>query len=36
MACSAVPEWGLHVADVNIALGDLVDLVAAQGRAYRQ
>ncbi len=29
-------QWGLHVADVNIALGDLVDLVAAQGRAYRQ
>jgi hypothetical protein len=25
--------WGLHVADVNIALGDLIDLVAAQGRA---
>ena len=26
-------NWGLHVADVNIALGDLVDLVAAQGQA---
>jgi GH25 family lysozyme M1 (1,4-beta-N-acetylmuramidase) len=26
--------WGLHLADVNIALGDLVDLVRIQKRAY--
>ena len=26
--------WGLHVADVNLALGDLVRLVRAQARAY--
>lgn len=30
------PEWGLHIADVNLTLGDLVDLVAAQGRANRR
>jgi hypothetical protein len=31
-----VPDasWGLHLADVNIALGDLVDLVARETRAY--
>jgi hypothetical protein len=28
------PTWGLHLADVNIALGDLVDLTATQARAY--
>jgi pimeloyl-ACP methyl ester carboxylesterase len=26
--------WGLHLADVNIALGNLVDLVATQAKAY--
>jgi pimeloyl-ACP methyl ester carboxylesterase len=26
--------WGLHLADVNIALGNLVDLVRTQSRAY--
>ncbi|GAA1458938.1 DUF3089 domain-containing protein [Williamsia maris] len=26
--------WGLHLLDVNIAQGDLVDLVGTQGRAY--
>ena len=26
--------WGLHLADVNIALGDLVDVVAAQAKAF--
>jgi len=30
-----VPDatWGLHFTDVNIALGDLVDLTATQSRA---
>ena len=27
-------SWGLHLADVNIALGNLVDLVRSQSRAY--
>jgi hypothetical protein len=26
--------WGLHLADVNIALGDLVDVVNAQAKAF--
>jgi hypothetical protein len=28
------PTWGIHVADVNIALGNLVELVRTQSRAY--
>jgi hypothetical protein len=28
-------DWGLHLIDVNAAMGNLVDLVAAQSRAYR-
>lgn len=28
------PEWGMHLVDVNVAMGNLVDLVDAQGRAY--
>ena len=28
------PEWGLHLVDVNVALGDLIDVVAAQAAAY--
>lgn len=30
------PAWGLHLADGNIALGDLVDLTRAQAAAYRR
>ncbi|MBK9179436.1 MAG: DUF3089 domain-containing protein [Acidimicrobiales bacterium] len=28
------PEWGMHLVDVNVALGDLVELVRTQGSAY--
>jgi hypothetical protein len=28
------PGWGLHLADVNIALGDLTELVRRQARNY--
>ena len=28
------PTWGLHLTDVNIALGNLVDLAGAQGRSF--
>lgn len=28
------PPWGLHLVDVHLALGDLVDLVGAQAGAY--
>jgi hypothetical protein len=29
------PEWGLHLYDVNIALGNLVNTVAIQSQVYR-
>lgn len=29
------PGWGLHLADVNLALGDLVRIVAAQAESHR-
>ena len=29
------PDWGLHVLDVNIALGDLVEIVGRQSAAWR-
>ncbi len=29
------PTWGLHLVDVNIALGNLVDLVRAEAASYR-
>ena len=29
------PAWGLHVADVNLALGDLVELVGREAAAWR-
>jgi hypothetical protein len=28
------PEWGMHLIDANVAMGDLVDLVQAQAEAY--
>jgi Ca2+-binding RTX toxin-like protein len=28
------PSWGLHLADMNIALGNLIDVVAAQEATY--
>ena len=28
------PEWGMHLVDVNVAMGNLVDLVAAQAEAW--
>lgn len=30
------PGWGLHVADMNVAQGDLIRLVEAQAKAYRR
>jgi hypothetical protein len=30
------PTWGLHLGDVNLALGNLVDLVRSQAAAYRR
>jgi hypothetical protein len=28
-------DWGLHLIDANVAMGDLVDVVSAQSRAWR-
>ena len=28
------PEWGLHLVDMNLVMGDMVDLVAAQKDAF--
>jgi hypothetical protein len=27
-------DWGLHLIDANIAMGDLVDLVGQEAKAY--
>ena len=32
---SPTPDWGLHLADANLPLGNLVRLVGRQSRAYR-
>jgi hypothetical protein len=29
------PAWGLHVLDVNIALGNLVDLIRSEAAAFK-
>lgn len=30
-----LPDWGLHLIDMNVAMGNLVDLVGRQAKAYR-
>lgn len=30
------PGWGLHLADMNLAMGDLIALVEAQAKAFRR
>ena len=29
------PEWGLHLIDVNVALGNLLDIVGQQAESYQ-
>jgi hypothetical protein len=29
-----LPDWGLHLIDANLAMGNLIDLVRAQSKAY--
>jgi hypothetical protein len=29
------PRWGLHALDINLALGNLVEIVGRQGHAWR-
>jgi hypothetical protein len=31
---SSAPGWGLHGVDLNLALGDLVQIVQRQGKAW--
>ena len=33
---SPLPTWGLHLVDVNIALGNLVTVVAHEAAAYHR
>jgi hypothetical protein len=28
------PDWGLHLVDVNLAIGNLVDIVREQSKAW--
>jgi hypothetical protein len=28
-------DWGLHLIDVNVAMGNLIDIVREQSKAYR-
>ena len=30
-----LPEWGLHLIDVNLSIGNLIDVVGDQAKAYR-
>ena len=34
-ASKPIAQWGLHLIDVNLAMGNLLDLVDAQSKAYR-
>jgi hypothetical protein len=36
LVASPDATWGLHLADVNLALGELVELVRGQGERYRR
>ncbi len=35
IADNVQPDWGLHLIDVNLTIGDLVELVGRQSAAYR-
>ena len=32
---NVLANWGLHLIDVNLAMGNLVDIVAAQAKAFK-
>ena len=36
IAGRAQPGWGLHLADMNLALGDLIALVEAQTKGFKR
>ena len=29
------PDWGLHLIDFSVAMGNLIDIVGQQSKAYR-
>lgn len=29
-----LPDWGLHIVDLNLTMGNLIDIVRAEGRTY--
>jgi hypothetical protein len=29
-----LPDWGLHLIDVNLAMGNLIDIVQQESKAY--
>jgi len=31
-----LPRWGLHVVDVELAMGNLLEIVAAQSKAWQR
>ena len=33
-AAQPLANWGLHLIDVNLAMGNLVDIVSQQSKAY--
>lgn len=35
LGAKPLPNWGLHLVDVNLVMGNLLDLVDAQSKAYR-
>jgi len=35
IAGDLTPEWGMHVIDVNVAMGDLVRIARGQARAFQ-
>ena len=35
IAGDLTPEWGMHVIDVNVAMGDLVRIARGQAKAFQ-
>ena len=35
IAGDLTPEWGMHVIDVNVAMGDLVRIARSQAKAFQ-
>ena len=33
-AVGSIPSWGLHTLDINLAQGDMIELIARQSAAW--